>query len=107
VTGVRVCHYCDEPGVVFHHLTGRSLAGVYLDPDLVVRLCGAHHALDHRAWRELQIDAVPDPTQARILRLRFFFVRLSCLDEPVVLAPKTSRALGHCLSEILGSYAAL
>jgi hypothetical protein len=104
MTATRQCLYCDEVGAQWHHVTGRLLFAEYLDPELVVWLCRGCHDLEHRAWREWGLDAIADAAQARLLRLRFFFVRLDILDEPVVFDGSLSRAVGGCLSEIVAAW---
>jgi hypothetical protein len=66
-----------------------------------VWLCHWHHALEHRAWRAFRIDVIADETEARLLRLRFFFVRLGCVEGPVELVPSLSAELARCLSRVL------
>lgn len=66
-----------RPADELHHITGR-IEGRYPDPDFVVPLTRAEHALEHSLWRAAGIGEESDLPSA-VLRLRrasHFFVRL-------------------------------
>ena len=97
------CLYCGQPATRRHHFTRRDGAGRYLDPDLVAWLCGADHGLEHQMWRHLGLDQIDDPTDARLRRLSFVFVRLG--HHEVAVSPLMWRELTACLFAIRESLA--
>lgn len=46
-TQLDECALCDQQVAHQHHLTGRGVDHLYLDPTLTVGLCQPHHALLH------------------------------------------------------------
>ena len=89
------CLYCGALATDQHHLTGR-LGRRYLDPELTIWLCKPCHGTEHRAWRLWGLDAIDDPSRARLRRLAFFDARLCHLDRPVDVPASTWAGLAAC-----------
>ena len=62
------CVFLGRTADHLHHVTGRDIDGVYLDPHLVVPLARVQHVLEHQCWAPLFADRVAG--NANVLRLR-------------------------------------
>jgi hypothetical protein len=83
------CLYCGGEKTCRHHLTGRDLEDVYLDPDLWGRLCGSCHPLLHEDWNTADVGDRTSPATfldslyLRLRRTALFLGRLA----PALPAP--------------------
>jgi hypothetical protein len=87
-----------------HHVTGRNVAGQYLDPELVVPVCQRQHVVEHQGWRIASIgedSQLPD-NLLRLRRTAHLLVRLAKHHEIgfVVLPASVVQALGRVLQRI-------
>ena len=72
----------------------------YLDELLVVPLCLTCHFADHHAWRVEDLDAIDDPTRARLLRLAFTLRRFSDFESGWTPSPQFWFSFASILMEI-------
>ena len=94
------CAWCGARVVEHHHPSGRvEPNGPYLDGELVIALCKAHHALAHVMLRRLGLDWLPvatPPLPYRVRRLAVHVGHAASLGRPVVFEPAVAWGL-HAL----------
>ena len=78
------CLYCGGEKTCRHHLTGRDLEDVYLDPDLWGRLCGSCHPLLHEDWNTADVGDRTSP--ATFLDSLYLRLRRTSYDEAELAA---------------------
>jgi hypothetical protein len=91
------CAWCPEPAVDAHHLTGRHPDRSYLDLELTVPLCHAHHEIAHADLRCQRLDNPTPEVAARIGRIAF------CLARLAVFFGRFATTTGHAWFEQLAS----
>jgi hypothetical protein len=102
------CAICGTRPTDAHHITGRRAPdGPYLDPDLVIPLCGRHHQTMHVALRAAGLDW-PDRDDVvsliayRARRLGVHARVIADARRPLTLEPKAGLALVRLLVEMTG-----
>ena len=89
-------------------MTARLTAdGPYLDPEATIPLCRRHHATETALWHEPEVglDAIGDPTLARVARSTWMLGRLVDLDRPA--SPAVLRSLHVVLVRVSDGVAQL
>jgi hypothetical protein len=82
------CLFCPSPAAELHHPTCRLASDKpYLDPEWKVPLCIPCHRAEHAAWRDVGLDDIADPEEARLRRNVWFIGRLLHLGRPITFDP--------------------
>lgn len=100
-----LCIRCSRTGPLYrHHVTGRCTPdAAYLDPALVVDLCGRCHDAEHVLLRRLGMEwpGQADVLLHRVGRVEVLARRLAGVKRGLVLSPRSTAGLADLLGEVL------